>query len=249
MTLLIQEQSDLKKTVSEITLISFDLDNTLWDVSPVISSAEFKMRQWLNKNIQQFDQLYNRNEDQQLKEELIRRKPHLKHNLSSLRREFLQEAISTCGYKQEQASELAETAFNIFYEERHNVTFFDGALEVLKQLSGQFTLAILTNGNADYNKLGLGNYFSFSLSAADLNASKPDPAMFNAVLDRAGRSPNQAIHVGDSLVDDIAGASQVGMRTIWVNLEGLSPDDTLAIPDAAVESLREIPDAIKEICV
>jgi putative hydrolase of the HAD superfamily len=46
--------------------------------------------------------------------------------------------------------------------------------------------------------------------------------MFEQALQRAGLGPEQAVHIGDHAVDDVAGAAGVGMKTVWVN-EGGGP--------------------------
>ena len=37
--------------MSEIKLITFDLDDTFWDIGPVIINAEVKTREFIEKNI------------------------------------------------------------------------------------------------------------------------------------------------------------------------------------------------------
>ena len=74
-----------------------------------------------------------------------------------------------------------------------------GALEVL---SKRYTLAALSNGNADIRRLGLERIFAFHLNAEGVGAPKPQPAMFEAAL-RSGAWPGQAVHIGDNAVDDV----------------------------------------------
>jgi FMN phosphatase YigB (HAD superfamily) len=44
---------------------------------------------------------------------------------------------------------------------------------------------------------------------------KPRPEPFLDVLGRLGVAPEAALHVGDQLVDDVLGATRVGMRSAW----------------------------------
>ena len=231
----------------KVTTITFDLDNTLWDIDTVISSAEIKTQEWLCNQENNLDGLFEQKNSLPIREKLIAETPDLENNLTQLRKDFLYAAIIQRGYKPNKAKQLASSAFKIFYEERHNVTFFEGALEILEQLRNEFTLGALTNGNANYQKLGLSKYFSFGLSAADVNAAKPDAAMFLAGLQRAKANPDQAIHVGDNLVDDIWGANQVGIRTIWVNLNNSPRSNQDTVPNATVLNLWDIPGAIHEL--
>ena len=45
--------------------------------------------------------------------------------------------------------------------------------------------------------------------------------------------------IGDSLTSDIQGAQAAGMKTIWVNREGL-PNNNSIIPDFEVTTLSEL---------
>ncbi len=69
--------------------------------------------------------------------------------------------------------QLAAEAFQLFYAERHKVSFFDDALDVLERFSQRHTLGALTNGNADIARLGLDRFFRFAFSAADVGAPNP----------------------------------------------------------------------------
>ena len=158
-------------------------------------------------------------------------------------------ALEKVGYKPEEAMKLSREAFQVFHHWRHEIELFSGAETMLEALSEKYTLAVITNGNADVNALGLGHYFQFSVSAEDLNRSKPDPVVFRHALELAGVEADQAVHVGDNLVTDVQGAASVGMRTIWFNPEGKSlesEDCPEAIqPNDIVERLEQIPLAIE----
>jgi putative hydrolase of the HAD superfamily len=70
---------------------------------------------------------------------------------------------------------------------------------------------------------------------SDLGHVKPHPAAFQAVLEALGVSPAEAVFVGDRPVDDIAGASAAGMRTVWLPNGRLA--DLAVEPDAVVREL------------
>jgi len=54
------------------------------------------------------------------------------------------------------------------------------------------------------------------VSSAAVGQAKPGGAPFRAALALAGVSPAEALHVGDSLVNDVEGARAVGVRAIFV---------------------------------
>jgi putative hydrolase of the HAD superfamily len=60
-------------------------------------------------------------------------------------------------------------------------------------------------------------------TSADAGAAKPDPAVFRKALELAGVDGAGAVHVGDSLDNDVAGARAMGIRAILVRREGEPP--------------------------
>ena len=90
------------------------------------------------------------------------------------------------GLEEVDALSAASRAFDVFFLGRNQVVFYDGALEVLQNLSQRYRLFALTNGNANIDRVGIGGYFEGAVSSADVGASKPDLKMFHAVLNRAG---------------------------------------------------------------
>ena len=118
---------------------------------------------------------------------------------------------------------------------------------MLSDLSQEYRLFALTNGNADIHRVGIGQFFEGAISSADVGASKPDPAMFNAALSQSGVSAPGAVHIGDHLYDDILGANRAGMHSIWFNRDGAYDNDGESKPSAEVQSLSALPDSIARL--
>ena len=57
-------------------------------------------------------------------------------------------------------------------------------------------------------------------SSAVVGHAKPAPAVFEAALEIAGVAPDEALHVGDSLDNDIEGARAAGIRAVLVDRSG-----------------------------
>lgn len=223
-----------------IRLVTFDLDNTLWSVEAVIGRAEARMRDWIRPRVAEYDALA-REDHAAIRDSVIEANPGIVHDISLLRERVLVETFEHCGYAHSTAAELAAGAFAEFLEWRHRIEYYDGALDVLDTLAGRYTLASLTNGNADFARLGLDRYFTFGYCAADVGMSKPHSAMFERAMAHAGVTPAEAVHVGDHAVDDVQGATDAGMATVWVNLNA-SAEVTGA--SVTVTSLLEVPCAI-----
>ncbi|MEZ5559285.1 MAG: HAD family hydrolase [Pseudomonadales bacterium] len=233
--------------MADVKIITFDLDNTLWDVDSVIRAAEARMRSFLAEVVPEYAAHWPADALLELRGAIVRDNPAWRHNLSKLREEVLYRAIRACGYGEREARRHAADAFAVFFEARHEVVYFEGAEQVLEALARDFLLGALTNGNARIDKLGLDRFFAFGYSAADVGAGKPAPDMFHAALRHGSAQAHECIHVGDHLVDDIQGAGDVGMHTIWVNLrEQLLPEGAAA-PTDSVTRVPHIPEAVARI--
>ena len=67
-----------------------------------------------------------------------------------------------------------------------------------------------------------------------------------AVTTTTGITAAQAVYVGDRQFEDVQGAKDVGMRTVWINRFGNILDPELPAPDIEVSSLLEIPALISQ---
>lgn len=225
-----------------IKLITFDLDDTLWDTAPVIVSAEAVLRNWLAEHAPDLgpvpvEHLWA------IRTRLIEADPTLKHRISALRRRVLFHALEDAGYAHDQAQELADKGFEVFLHARHQIDIFPEVQPTLEILAKTYTLGVVTNGNADVRRLGLADYFAFALSAEDLGIGKPDPAPFLEALRRGKVDADAAVHIGDHPGDDIAGAQQAGFRAIWFNPAGKVWEADRQ-PDAEIQSLTELPELL-----
>ncbi len=230
-----------------ITVITFDLDNTLWDVEPALLRAEEQQRQWLLANRPGTMEHLGHDELWEFKKSVWKRYPELAHHVSQMRTQTIYELQRAAGYDEATSRAGAEEAFAVFLAERHKVELYEEALGVLEQLAQTYTLGALTNGNADVYKTDAAEYFDFAYLAEDIGASKPHPDMFQAALDRAGVPARQIIHVGDDPHHDIHGAQNMGMATVWMNGRNKPwPEDQKA-PDAKIVNLQELPEAIERI--
>lgn len=226
-----------------IRLVTFDLDDTLWSVEGVIRRAERETDAWLGRRVPEYGSLSTADRSE-IARQVVEEHPQVRHDISKRRVLTLRAELLRLGLAPAQAEELAAAAFDEFLRWRHRVRFFSGALDVLGQLAEGYVLAALTNGNADYARLGLARFFSFGFCAADVGASKPDARMFHRALERAGVAPGEAVHIGDHPIDDVQGAAGAGMASIWVNFNGLRNKEEAAQATATVSRLEDLPAAV-----
>lgn len=225
-----------------IELITFDLDDTLWEVAPVILNAEAALREWLAREAPRLAHMPVEHLGT-IRAQLVEDEPALRHRISELRRRVLQHALTDAGYALGEAQSLAETGFEVFLAARHQIELFPEAQPALEQLANRYRLAVLTNGNADVRRLGLADYFEFALSAEDVGVGKPDPRPFEEALRRAGVTAENTVHVGDNPVDDVAGAQAACIATVWFNPMG-KPWTGARSPDREIRNLAELPEVL-----
>ena len=223
-----------------IQLVTFDLDNTLWETESVVVAAEQTLLHWLEKNAPKFAQQLDLEARMALRNEVLAAQPELRHRGTPLRIAVLELGLRKAGYSDKQASKLAKQGFKIFLDARHQLEYFPHVEVVLELLSRQYQLASISNGNADVRRLGLDRFFKIIVSADEVGLSKPDAAPFQTALESAGVEPSQALHIGDHPGDDIQGALDVGMHTLWFNPQGKAwPQQPR--PHGEIRCLSEIP--------
>lgn len=236
-------------TVRHYKLITFDLDDTLWWVSPVIERANEKMFSWLAAHCPSVHSEYDVVGFLKLKEELLNQRPDLEHQISQIRIETLREAMLRCDFSEAQAIDFSQQAFAVFLQARQEVEPFAGVKQVLQQLKKHYCIGALTNGNADINRVGLGDYFDFAYTAEQLNASKPEPDLFHAAMNFAHVSEAEMIHVGDNPEHDIYAAARLGITTVWSNFHKVSwrelyPFEDRIFPSGEIHSIDQLPDCV-----
>jgi len=233
--------------MSRLQLITLDLDNTLWDVDSIIIKAEQDMLQWLGEHVPDSLAHYQGETLNQVRNQVFTEYQARSHDLSFMRTQVLFEVIRRTGMSEAEARSRAQQAFDVFFEGRNRVVFFPGALDMLEDLSARFRIYALTNGNANIEKAGLSAYLSGAYSSADVGAKKPHPDMFQAPLTALDLNPEQAVHIGDHLVDDIHGANAVGMHSIWVNLTAHTRSRDDSAPTREVADLNAVAPAVDDI--
>ncbi|WP_290819405.1 HAD family hydrolase [Halovivax sp.] len=120
-----------------------------------------------------------------------------------------------------------------------------GAREALDALADRYALALVTNGDRSMQRaklagVGIDGAFDVAVFAGDETAPKPDPEPFEAALSALDVDSTEAIHVGNSLETDVAGALAAGLRAAWVP-DGDEPDGTPEPePNFVLDSLADL---------
>jgi putative hydrolase of the HAD superfamily len=231
-----------------IKLISFDLDDTLWDGQSAVRTAQQAMHNWLAQHHPVVAEKALKGRYLELRKEVTNEHPELIHNLTFIRKEILRRLFLENTYTKYQALAHAESAFNIFFEARNKVSYFENALHVIKNLQTEFQIAALTNGNADINATGLTTYIDYFYSAELVGAAKPDTSMFKALLIDADIKAEECIHIGDHPEHDIRSAQSIGINAVWFNAQEKKwPGDSG--PKWEIKKFSQLQQVIHDICL
>jgi len=206
------------KDLSGLRVLSIDLDDTLWPIMPVIEMANQVSWDWFGEHYPGVVERFTLADCYHFRAQASRMHPHRSHDLSRMRIVTYELLLQAAGYDKE----AANAAFEVFFTARNEVQPFPEVESALQRLAGQFQLISLTNGNADLEQIALGQYFSASVSACSAGIKKPDPAIFDAACKVAGVNRSQILHIGDHPLQDVVGAIDFGMASIWVNRQGLA---------------------------
>jgi putative hydrolase of the HAD superfamily len=156
---------------------------------------------------------------------------YLAHHLEGSDRERLDELRDRCATAMMEALELpgldhatARRAMLAALE----FTPYPDALEGLRDLRERgHRLVVVSNWDCSLpdwlGPTGLLDLVDGVVTSAGAGAAKPDPVVFRMALELAGADGAAAVHVGDSLDNDVAGARALGIRAILVQREGEPP--------------------------
>jgi 2-haloalkanoic acid dehalogenase type II len=217
-------------------LLTMDLDDTLWPCSETIQRAEEQLFAWLERTAPRLTEACDQEQMRRHRRELMSNRPEIAHDITAVRRQSLRDLISAYGYD----SALADGALALFLDHRNRVEPYADVIPSLRSLGIDHKLVSLTNGNADVGRTPLRGLFDLSLSAAQVGAQKPDPALFLGALDWSGVRPERALHLGDDPYRDVEAARRIGMKSVWVNRRGSSWPDELDPPVAEVTDLVQL---------
>ena len=217
-------------------VLSFDLDDTLWPVGPVIAAAERQLLSWLRERHPEVVSGHDLESLRALRDGVARRFPERSHDLTFLRHRALKDLFGGAGH----AESLADAALEVFFSARNRVEFYDDVRPALSRLRARYRLFAISNGNADLHRCGIGDLFAGHVTAIAAGAAKPDARIFAALLEMAGVEAAQVLHIGDDPLADVIGATRAGMQAVWLNRDGREWPNAFAAPPRTVATLAEI---------
>lgn len=125
------------------------------------------------------------------------------------------------------------------------VRLLPGAGKVLGSLGEEYDLGLVTNGGPDtqsakIDALRLRSVFDTTVLAGYETAAKPHPEPFETAMAAVDASPEETVHVGNSLRADVAGAAASGVESVWIASESDESEAVDEEPDYVTRSLRDL---------
>lgn len=199
-----------EKTLAGIDTVLFDLDHTLVAynrTSGELLAASFEARGLdplfpVEAYYERFDELRDQHD-----------------SIESLRADCFERLARERGHDPSMGREVATAYAEL--RDQTNVSFVPGARTVLDRLHGRVDLGVVTNGTGEAQRakidaVGLDRWIDATVFAGEEVPSKPEAAPFERALTRLGSTPASAVHVGDSLSSDVAGANAAGLHSVWL---------------------------------
>lgn len=128
------------------------------------------------------------------------------------------------------------------------------AKNVLEKLNPYYRMGIISDTGVTPGKVlrlvledaHVLGFFKATIFSDETGYNKPHKVMFETALKSLGGKPFQAVHIGDLLQTDVAGAKSMGMKIVWLNRDG-SGNKGQYIPDFEISKLNALLDVLKDI--
>jgi len=210
----------------------FDLDHTIWDFDKNATETLHelyifhKLKELGVSSPEEFIALYTENN------QLLWAQYHLgKITKEKLRAERFSKTFLELGVDPNTVPPDFEEDYVRLSPTKTNL--FEGSEKVLSYLQEKYTLHIISNGfkETTLTKMAgcnLNPYFANVIISEDVGVNKPDKAIFEYALNKAGAAKEESIMIGDSIEADIRGAQDFGIKAIFFNpLQREKPADVV----------------------
>ncbi|ELB2258243.1 HAD-IA family hydrolase [Vibrio parahaemolyticus] len=235
--------------------IFFDMDETLCGTSQADKAAGQKFAAWIQQTYPQVSdpQAFLQRYLQGVYKKLNAEFPQLVALLpdeNAFRCGLIQTILAEDGIHID--AEQAQQAQHYFDSARMGAfTFFPGVKEMLTDLRKRYKLVVITNGPifSQHPKLKatqMDEWVDHIIVGGEEPEEKPAASIFQKALNLVDVKPEEAIHIGDSLAADIAGANNMGILSVWVNATGAS-NPTEITPNFEIRETVELKEILKTL--
>lgn len=163
---------------------------------------------------------------------------------------WVSETLSHLGYAIDPQDSRMKTALNVFFQDYvESLELRPYASKLLKKLVSNHKIGLISNFTyapvvfSSLRKLGLTKFFNSITVSGENGWRKPHQQIFRDTLQRLKVQFNEAIFIGDSPMEDIKGAKNAGIKTVFVASQFYDINDlnhSKQHPDYIMSDLEEI---------
>lgn len=228
------------RTLMPFQVISFDLDDTLYDNTQVILQTEARFLAFFRKesHLPHLDTL----EWQRRKQQIEQQNPILCEDVTQWRIITMREILGEQGKSAVEIESIIARAMKVFMTWRHKIKVPHQSYRVLTNLKKQYKLVALTNGNVDPSRIGF-DHFDLVLRGGEQGRAKPHQELFHQAAAYFNVASQAILHVGDNLITDVQGSIQAGCQSAWINLSDKAFEDfseAKVWPTLEIDDLNEL---------
>ncbi len=170
---------------------------------------------------------------------------------------WVAEALSNLGFKVTPEDARVIAALNVFFQDFiDTLQLREGAKKLLSETAAQTKVGLISNFthapviHRSLRKVGIHRYFNAIVVSEDVGWRKPSPEIFKDALSRLQVAPAEVVYIGDSPIEDIKGAKDAGLKTVFVPSQFNSLKDLAESrqePDHTAKDLQIISKILNQI--
>lgn len=233
------------KRLYPVKVISFDLDDTLYDNVPVMKRAEEEFARYLCERYALPQSASEPAFWHEAKDRLAAADPELYNDVTFLRALGLMQTFKELGRPLPGGLNEAGALVREFVRIRSSFEVPQSSKELLLKLRERYIVCAVSNGNSDLNLNDLHSYFDHDLRPQrPFPRRKPYSDLFDNLGQLTGAKPTEILHVGDEPLSDLRGAVLAGVQcaVLYKGYAGLSSgfESFLQVPHLLLHSLDEL---------
>ena len=223
-----------------ITTLSFDLDDTLYQNEEVIQLAEQAQFDAVCERVPHAKEL-GKEIWIELKWQVLKQFPELCHDVTEWRRKVIADGLTELKVSGTDVIKFTDEIYDIFYQARSNFVVPESSFDVLQQLKQKFTLIAVTNGNADFERIGLAPYFDGYYRAGERGTRmKPYSDTLDLACQDLNIEPESILHIGDNVSTDVQAAHNAKCASLWFNPENNQYPRGFSLPNGEYSHLDDL---------
>jgi HAD superfamily hydrolase (TIGR01549 family) len=148
----------------------------------------------------------------------------------------------------DQAAAFAEKLTRVHMDAVRSVTWAPAErIAAVRMIAPHYRLGLLSNfddaqcGREVLHDTGVADLFEAVVISAEVRLRKPDRRIFEHLRAMLSLDPHEILFVGDTPRDDVLGAREAGMRSVWISKGQPSLPEGIPAPDFIIRDLSDLP--------